>query len=230
MGSSSTKEIVQYSQLVERPPSKEAYVMIGRHTPLRNFKGTFRVKKSDSELVPRCSRCKKLYDSESLWFLLAHETSVCFVCYSKRRVHFLLRHHFLCKQALIVGSLPREIQEVIFPSSFLDTILYSFYVTFEPFRLPPLCHMYPYLQYNVIKHIDDEFFHFSWVNYVFSRSDRICIRVEQRNNRFSIYLKNNQTEETLYARMENYLSMMESLNSLIEVCLMSGEYNYYYQK
>jgi hypothetical protein len=111
----------------------------------------------------------------------------------------------------------------------MDNILFTFHTTSESFTIPRICHLYPHLQYSIVKHIDTEFSYFSRNDYTFCKpcGKEFRVRIEQRNRCFYIYfMHTDQTEFFLYSKMENYLSMMQTLDDLIELCLLGGEYSY----
>ena len=233
MGSRSGKEVKRFEHLVERPLSKAAYVMIGKQTDLRNYRGapqemTIRMTKMS------CAKCGKHFDTDSIWFFLDRETSACFSCYVRKRVPFLLLHRFLSYQ--ILTALPLEVAQCVVEDGPImkDNILILLNAKYDAITLNPLCYLFPHLQYDIVKHIDTNFTNMYCVCYSFcdinNNGKTTRLRVDFRNNAFYIYyVPRGEKEFSLYLKTTDSLVMLCNLDELIKHYLILFEYSTYYK-
>lgn len=214
MGSGNMKEENYFKQLIERPLGKEACVMIGNQTPLRNFKCT----PQRNIIIMKyccCMKCSRHYAHNSIWFFLDDNISVCFACYTRRRIPFILLHRFLSR--LVLQELPKELRECTMD----DNISIYFGIVSDAIRLNPLCLIFPYIQYNLVKNLDTGFtkgFSCSYLFYLIDKSlkARCCVTIDYKNKQKVFCIQQNLcfSQSTLYYNTKDYLVMLKYLNSI----------------
>lgn len=213
--------------LIERRLSLVTTVMIGLHTPLISYKGI----KQDRPIKGvhmQCLLCRCQYDSESLWFYLSKGKSLCFVCYSERRIRYFLIHRLLCDEVLSY-QMPYETAVGVYRSIdyfFLHSLIIPFIM--GTLILHPIVYVYPNLQYNMVKHLDTEFHYFSQIHYSLLNpidDETLRIRVLERDRCFYIYyLKRGHDDYVTYTKTTHYYILLRDLDTLLENCLKKFQY------
>lgn len=204
--------------------------MVGPNLVLTDFKGVSR--KDIKALNSFCVKCRHYYDTNSIWFHIKNEQSVCFACYIRHRIPFLLLHRFLSREVFL-QFLPDELTAVLREWDIQkDRLLVRINSAESVNAIPSISYLLPHLQYNVMIHAERRFVLMPAITYQFTsrKGETARIKVISRDEAFYVYYSSVGSKEfILDTKTTNYLEMLIVLDHQIESCLFCYEYSRFYK-